>query len=65
MCDRLFRRRPAGAGHGLPVRGGDIFVRAVDYISDPEFTEDEAHAILEGNATALFGISAPVSGATA
>jgi 6-methylsalicylate decarboxylase len=52
-------------GTDFPYEAGDIFVRAVDHISDPEFTEDEADAILEGNATALFGISAPVSGATA
>jgi 6-methylsalicylate decarboxylase len=52
-------------GTDFPYEAGDIFVRAIDYISDPRFTEDEAHTILEGNATALFGITTPVSGATA
>jgi 6-methylsalicylate decarboxylase len=51
-------------GTDFPYEAGDIFVRAIDYISDPQFTEDEANAILEGNATALFGITTPTSGAT-
>jgi DNA-directed RNA polymerase specialized sigma24 family protein len=33
----------------------DVFVRAIDYITDPSIAEDEANAILEGNATALLG----------
>jgi len=48
-------------GTDFPYEAGDIFVRAVDYISDSHFTEDEANAILEGNATALFGITTPAS----
>jgi hypothetical protein len=46
-------------GTDFPYEAGDIFVRAIDYITDPEFTEDEASAILEGNAAALFGITTP------
>jgi predicted TIM-barrel fold metal-dependent hydrolase len=52
-------------GTDFPYEAGDIFVRAIDYIGDPRFTDDEANAILEGNATALFGITTPASGATA
>jgi hypothetical protein len=48
-----------------PYEAGDVFVRAVDYISDPRITEHEAIAILEGNATALFGITTPARAATA
>jgi predicted TIM-barrel fold metal-dependent hydrolase len=48
-------------GTDFPYETGDIFVRAIDYISDPEITADESSAILEGNATALFGISSPAS----
>jgi hypothetical protein len=65
LRNRLLRCRPAAAGHGFPYEAGDIFVRAIDYISDPHITPDEAHAILEGNATALFGITtrtAPTGG---
>ena len=49
----------------LYAEAGDIFVRAIDYITDPRITGHEASAILEGNATALFGITTPASGATA
>jgi 6-methylsalicylate decarboxylase len=52
-------------GTDFPYEAGDVFVRAVSYISDPRITEKEASAILEGNAAALFGIGLPVSGATA
>jgi 6-methylsalicylate decarboxylase len=41
-------------GMDFPYEAGDIFVRAIDYITDPRITEDEAGAILEGNAAALF-----------
>jgi 6-methylsalicylate decarboxylase len=44
-------------GTDFPYEAGDIFVRAIDYISDPHITQDEASAILQGNATALFGIT--------
>jgi aminocarboxymuconate-semialdehyde decarboxylase len=44
-------------GTDFPYEAGDIFVRAIDYISDPQITADEANAILEGNSTALFGIT--------
>ena len=46
-------------GTDFPYEAGDVFVRAIDYITDPHITEDEANAILEGNATALFGITTP------
>jgi predicted TIM-barrel fold metal-dependent hydrolase len=45
-------------GTDFPYETGDIYVRAVRYIADPRIAEHEANAILEGNATALFGISA-------
>ena len=28
-------------GTDFPYEAGDIFVRAIDYITDPEFTKDE------------------------
>jgi predicted TIM-barrel fold metal-dependent hydrolase len=43
---------------------GDVYVRAVDYITDPGITEHEATAILEGNAAALFGTTTPANSAT-
>ena len=52
-------------GTDFPYEAGDVFVRAVDCITDPHITEHEANAILQGNATALFGITTPTSGATA
>ena len=52
-------------GTDFPYEAGDIFVRAVHYITDPRITDHEATAILEGNATALFGITTPASSATA
>jgi 6-methylsalicylate decarboxylase len=48
-------------GTDFPYEAGDIFVRAIDYISDPHITPDEANAILGGNATALFGITTPTA----
>jgi 6-methylsalicylate decarboxylase len=41
-------------GTDFPYEAGDIFVRAIDCITDPRITQDEANAILEGNAAALF-----------
>jgi 6-methylsalicylate decarboxylase len=52
-------------GTDFPYEAGDIFVRAIDYITDPRITQDEANAILEGNATVLFGITTPASSTTA
>jgi 6-methylsalicylate decarboxylase len=52
-------------GTDFPYEAGDIYVRAVNYITDPRITEHEATAILDGNATALFGITTPASSATA
>jgi 6-methylsalicylate decarboxylase len=51
-------------GTDFPDEAGDVFVRAVDYITDPRITESEANAILESNATALFGITTPANGGT-
>jgi predicted TIM-barrel fold metal-dependent hydrolase len=44
-------------GTDFPYEAGDVFVRAVDYINDPRIAADDAKAILEGNAVALFGIA--------
>jgi aminocarboxymuconate-semialdehyde decarboxylase len=43
-------------GTDFPYENGDIFVRAVDYISDPQIDQAAARAILDDNATALLGI---------
>jgi aminocarboxymuconate-semialdehyde decarboxylase len=51
-------------GTDFPYEAGDVFARAIDYISDPDIAGDEAHAILEGNAAALFGVTARAGGAT-
>jgi 6-methylsalicylate decarboxylase len=48
-------------GTDFPYEAGDLYVRAVDYITDPRITQSEATAILEGNAAALFGITTPAS----
>ena len=50
-------------GTDFPYEAGDVFVRAVDYITDPRITEHEASAILEGNAAALPGITTPANAA--
>jgi predicted TIM-barrel fold metal-dependent hydrolase len=42
-------------GTDFPYENGDIFVRAVDYISDPQIQTDAARAILDQNASALLG----------
>lgn len=52
-------------GTDFPYEAGDVFVRAIAYITDPRITEREASVILEDNATALFGITGPASGPTA
>ncbi|MEU7139864.1 amidohydrolase family protein [Nocardia sp. NPDC046473] len=43
-------------GTDFPYEDGDVFVRAIDYISDPSIDPAAAKAILESNAAALFGI---------
>jgi 6-methylsalicylate decarboxylase len=43
-------------GTDFPYENGDIFVRAVDYINDPQIGPDAARAILNPNASALPGI---------
>ena len=43
-------------GTDFPYENGDIFVRAVDYIHDPEIDPNAARAILDQNASALLGI---------
>jgi 6-methylsalicylate decarboxylase len=40
----------------VPYENGDIFVRAVDYINDPQIDTIAARAILDHNASALLGI---------
>lgn len=41
-------------GTDFPFEAGDIFVRAIEYINDPQIGREDAEAILEGNAMALF-----------
>jgi aminocarboxymuconate-semialdehyde decarboxylase len=43
-------------GTDFPYENGDIFVRAVDYVSDPQIDQAAARAILDHNASALLGI---------
>jgi 6-methylsalicylate decarboxylase len=43
-------------GTDFPYENGDTFVRAVDYINDPQIDPTAARAILDQNATALLGI---------
>jgi predicted TIM-barrel fold metal-dependent hydrolase len=43
-------------GTDFPYENGDTFVRAVDYIDDPQIDPDAARAILDQNAGALLGI---------
>jgi predicted TIM-barrel fold metal-dependent hydrolase len=43
-------------GTDFPYENGEIFVRAVDYINDPEIGPGMARAILDQNASALLGI---------
>ena len=51
-------------GTDFPYEAGDVFVRAIEYITDPHIADDAANAILEGNATTLFGITTPAGSAT-
>jgi predicted TIM-barrel fold metal-dependent hydrolase len=43
-------------GTDFPYENGDTFVRAVDYINDPQIDPAAARAILDQNAGALLGI---------
>jgi 6-methylsalicylate decarboxylase len=43
-------------GTDFPYETGDIFVRAVDYINDPQIDPDAGRAILDQNASAVLGI---------
>ncbi len=43
-------------GTDFPYENGDVFVRAVDYIQDPQIDPSAARAILDHNAGALLGI---------
>ena len=43
-------------GTDFPYENGDIFVRAVDYINDPQIDTSAARTILDQNASALLGI---------
>jgi predicted TIM-barrel fold metal-dependent hydrolase len=43
-------------GTDFPYENGDTFVRAIDYINDPQIDPDAARAILDHNASALLGI---------
>jgi 6-methylsalicylate decarboxylase len=45
-------------GTDFPYEAGDVFVRAIEYIKDPQITPDVADAILERNAMALLDITA-------
>jgi 6-methylsalicylate decarboxylase len=42
-------------GTDFPYENGDIFIRAVDYINDPQIDTSAARAILDHNAAALLG----------
>ena len=44
-------------GTDFPYEAGDIFVRAIEYISDPRINRNDAALILERNAERLFGLS--------
>jgi len=43
-------------GTDFPYENGDIFIRAVDYIRDPQIDPSAARAILDQNASALLGV---------
>ena len=43
-------------GTDFPYENGDMFIRAVDYINDPQVDTTAAQAILDQNASALLGI---------
>jgi 6-methylsalicylate decarboxylase len=39
----------------FPYENGDTFIRAIDYINDPQIDPDAARAILDHNASTLLG----------
>jgi 6-methylsalicylate decarboxylase len=43
-------------GTDFPYENGDVFVRAIDYINDPQIDPGAARAILDQNASALLGL---------
>jgi hypothetical protein len=43
-------------GTDFPYENGDTFLRAVDYINDPQIDRGAARAILDHNASALLGL---------
>jgi 6-methylsalicylate decarboxylase len=43
-------------GTDFPYENGDMFVRAVDYVNDPQIDPSAARAILDQNVSALLGI---------
>ena len=43
-------------GTDFPYENGDIFIRAVDYINDPQIDPGAARAILDQNASVLLGL---------
>ena len=43
-------------GTDFPYETGDTFVRALEYVNDPQIAESDARAILGENAAALLGI---------
>ena len=43
-------------GTDFPYEIGDVFVRAIHYINDPQIDPDAARAILDHNASALLGL---------
>jgi 6-methylsalicylate decarboxylase len=43
-------------GTDFPYENGDMFVRAVDHINDPQIGANAARAVLDQNASALLGI---------
>jgi aminocarboxymuconate-semialdehyde decarboxylase len=49
-------------GTDFPYEAGDVFVRAIDYVTDPHIAQDDADAILDRNATALFDVTTTAGG---
>jgi hypothetical protein len=47
---------PELLGTDSPYETGDTYVRAVDYMKDPQIDPRKAQAILDGSAGALLGI---------
>jgi hypothetical protein len=57
--DRLSDARRLVLGTDFPYEPGGGYLRAVDYITDPRITDQEATAVLQGNAAALLGMTRP------